>query len=234
MMIEIFGPNISPFVKKVLAAADYKGLAYTYKNNVSISELSKLSPVTGKVPVARFDGEAVFDSSQILRRFDEVQPRPALLSDDARVMAKQRVLEDWSDESLYHYLLAFRWSDANRDRSTAQITQFLPTLIRPLAKPVLRRMIGGQPRAQGLGRLPSDMLMTELETLLDDLAVVLGNEPFFYAERPSMADFSIYGMFGNGDSGATPDFAEAVAGRSTLTDWRKRVDDAIGVRKEVR
>ena len=40
-MLEIIGPTLSPFVAKVIAAADYKGLSYTLKD-VSMRELSKV------------------------------------------------------------------------------------------------------------------------------------------------------------------------------------------------
>ena len=78
---------MSPFVVKVIVAADYKRLLYTHREGVSIRELSKLSPVTGKVPVVRFDGEVVYDSTLILRHFDQVQPTPALVSEDATTAA---------------------------------------------------------------------------------------------------------------------------------------------------
>ena len=68
-MIEIIGPSVSPFVVKLLAAADYKGFPYTHTEHVSIRELAKLNPQTGKVPVVRFDGETTYDTdSPALRR----------------------------------------------------------------------------------------------------------------------------------------------------------------------
>ena len=61
---------------------------------------------------------------------------------------------------------------------------------------------------------------------LDDLVVLLGRRPFFYADRPSAADFAIYGQFATAFSGATPDFAGLVAERPALADFRKRVEEA--------
>ncbi len=113
-MIEIIGPSVSPFVVKILAEADYKGFLYTHTEQVSIRELGKLSPQTGKVPIVRFDGETTYDSTLILRRFDLVQPSPALFSEDPKVAAQQRMLEDWSDESFYWYNQALRWSPPTR------------------------------------------------------------------------------------------------------------------------
>jgi glutathione S-transferase len=224
-MIEIFGPTVSPFVVKVLAAADYKRLSYTHREQVSIRELSKLNPGTGKVPVVRFDGEVVYDSTLILRRFDQVQPSPTLVSEDTTIAAHQRMLEDWSDESFYWYNQALRWSPKNEDRTIAQNSRFVPALVRPFAKPLLRRLVGRQPKAQGLGRLPYDMLLAEFGERLDDLATLLGKQAFFFSDRPSVADFAIYGVVSTGCAEkVTPDFPEQVSKRPALADWRTRVE----------
>ena len=226
-MIEIIGPSVSPFVIKLLAAAGYKGFPYSHTEHVSIRELAKLNPQTGKVPVARFDSEIAYDSTLILRRFDQVQPVPPLFSEDPAVAAQQRMLEDWSDESFYWYNQALRWCPANAARTIAQISRFVPSGVRPFAKPLLRRLVGGQPKAQGLGRLPYDVLIAEMGERLDDLVQLLGNNPFFYSDRPSAADFAIYGVFSTGlKEDVTPDFAKLVSQRPALEDWFQRVDDA--------
>ena len=49
-MIEIIGPTVSPFAVKIIAAADCKRLSHTHREDVSIRELSKLNPATGKMP----------------------------------------------------------------------------------------------------------------------------------------------------------------------------------------
>ena len=47
------------------------------------------------MPVIEIDGERVYDSTFIVRRLDEIEPKPALLSPDPFVAAQQRLLEDW-------------------------------------------------------------------------------------------------------------------------------------------
>jgi glutathione S-transferase len=225
--IEIFGPTVSPFVVKVLAAADYKRLNYTHQDYLSLSELSKLNPETRKVPFVLFDGALTYDSTVILERFDQLQQASALVSDDSVVAAQQRLLEDWTDESFYWYMMAFRWNKKNEHRTIEQNSVFVPKPVRVFAKPLLRLLIGRMPKAQGLGRLPYSMLITEFGKRLDDLVVLLGEKPFFYADRPSVADFSIFGVFSTGCSQVTPDFAEQVSLRSPLVEWRARVEDAI-------
>lgn len=228
-MIEIFGPLVSPFVIKLLAAADYKGLDYRHQEYVGIRELRTLNPITGKVPVARIDGEVLIDTSFIVRRFDEIQPTPALFSDDPLIATKQRMLEDWSDEAFYWYNQALRWAPQNEPRTIEQNSRFVPSPLKLFAKPLLRQLVGKQPMSQGMGRLPNDMLITELTQRFDDLVVLLGDDPFFYSEQPSVADFAIYGVFNTGiEGGITPEFTELVSQRPKLSEWRLRVREATG------
>ena len=171
-MIEIFGPLVSPFVIKLIAAADYKGLDYWHQEYVGVRELRTLNPITGNVPVARIDGEVLIDTSFIVQRFDEIQPTPALFSYDPLIATKQ-------------------------------------------------------PMSQGLGRLPNEMLISELTQRFDDLVVLLGDSPFFYSEQPSVADFALYGVFNTGiEGGITPEFGELVSQRPSLSEWRLRVRKA--------
>ncbi len=224
-MIEIFGPKVSPFVIKVLAAADYKSLNYTHQEHVSIRELSKLNPITGKVPVVRINGEVVYDSTLILSRFDLEKPQPALLSADEEVAAKQRMLEDWSDESFYWYNQAIRWAPKNENRTIQQNSRFVPAVVRPFAKPLLRSLVGKQPKAQGLGRLTYTDLLSEFEKRLEDLEVQLGNEKFFFSGSPSAADFSLAGVFSTGYlEDVTPDFKELVSKHKALVNWYTRME----------
>jgi glutathione S-transferase len=224
--VQIVGSRVSPFVEKVVAAAEYKKIPFDLRDVKSPGELAKLSPVTGKMPIVIFGDVMVYDSTFILREFEELAPDPPLLASDPQVAAAQRQLEDWSDESLYWHLMALRWSTENEARTVEQLAVFAPRALRPLAGPILRRMIGRSTKVQGLGRLPYPVLLREVGERLDDLVLLLAQRSFFYASRPSVADFALFGQFKAGCSGPTPDFEQLVSERPTLTDWMKRVEDA--------
>ena len=76
------------------------------------------------------------------------------------------------------------------------------------------------------GRRVVPVLIREIGSRLDDLVLLLDRRAFFYADRPSVADFALYGMFRTGCNEVTPDFDELVSERPTLADWMKRVEDA--------
>ena len=82
-------------------------------------------------------------------------------------------------------------------------------------------------RAQGLGRLPYDVLAAEYGKRLDELVMLLSDHCFFYcaeSESLSAADLAIYGQLNTARSGPTPDADELISHRPALIDWMKRVE----------
>jgi glutathione S-transferase len=137
-------------------------------------------------------------------------------------------VEDWSDESFYWYLMALRWTPVNADASAEQVAASvpLPALLRPLVKLLLHRQIGGTARAQGLARLPLDVILAQLGARFDELLVWLGDSPFLFSERPSAADLAVFGQVQTLQSGPTPQGAALVAQRPAMVAWMRRVDEA--------
>jgi glutathione S-transferase len=228
MHVQVFGSRLSPFVEKVVRALALKRIVHTLVDVRSPGDFKRWSPQTAKMPVLDVDGERTYDSTFILRKLDALVPSPPFFDADRTVAARQRFLEDWSDESLYWYGMALRWSDANADATIAHVIASVPvpSLMRPLVGMIFRRRAGGQARAQGLARLPLDVLVAELGTHLDELLVWLADRPFFFADRPSAADLAIFGQLWMLQSGPTPQAVELIRARPALRAYYERVDAA--------
>jgi glutathione S-transferase len=222
--VRLFGSRLSPFVEKVARALLLKKIDFALVEPKSPRDFARWNPQTGKMPVLEVRGDRVYDSTFILRKLDEAWPRPPLVASHAPIAASQRQLEDWSDESLYWYGMALRWSAKNAPAAAAQIFGALPALVRPLARSLGGRRIRASTRAQGLGRLPEDVLLRELAHHLDDLVTILGEEPFFFAGRPSIADLAIYGQLRVLRSGPTPDAARLIDEHPPLVQHMERVE----------
>jgi glutathione S-transferase len=224
----LFGSRLSPFVEKVVRALQLKRIPYTLVEPRSPLDFRRWNPRAGKMPVLELDGQREYDSTFILRRLDAVVPAPGLYAADPSTAARQRFLEDWSDEALYWYGMALRWCDANAADTAAQVAATLPVpaLAHPLLRLVLRRQIGGQAWAQGLVRLPRARILDELGRRLDELLVWLGDTPYFFGPLPSAADLAIMAQFRMLQSGPTPQGAELIAMRPRLADYALRVDAA--------
>jgi glutathione S-transferase len=224
--IRLHGNRLSPFVEKVYRGLRLKKLPFELVEPVTPFDLRRHNPQTAKMPALELEGEPLWDSTFILRRIDERFPNPPLLARDPRVAAAQRQLEDWSDESLYWYGMALRWCRRNARSTTEQVVMSMgPAFLRPVARLLLPMTIGRTTRAQGLGRLPHDVLVREYARLLDDLVWLLDDRAFFYADRCGLADLAIHGQLRTARSGPTPELEALVYERPALVDHLKRVEE---------
>jgi glutathione S-transferase len=105
--MEIIGSFVSPYVRKVLACLELKGLTYQvdpitpfYGND----EFERLSPLR-RIPVL-IDGDvAISDSSVICAYLDEAYPDPPLLPASPADRARARWLEEYADTRLGDVLI---------------------------------------------------------------------------------------------------------------------------------
>lgn len=226
--LRLFGTRLSPFVEKVVRALQLKDVPFELVALKSPSDFKRWNPRVGKMPVLEIDGERFFDSTFILRAIEERTPQPPLFSADPDQAARQRFIEDWSDESLYFYVMGLRWTDVNAEATLSQVASTLPLpgLVRALLKPVLRRQIRPLAMGQGMARLPMDMILEELDRRFAELEVLLGDAPYFYSEKPGAADIAVFGQLNTMMSGPTPQGVVLLDRHPRLRDHFRRVDEA--------
>jgi glutathione S-transferase len=222
----LYGSRLSPFVEKVARALQLKRVEFTVVDPRGPNDLKKWNPTTGKMPVLDLNGEKLLDSTLILRRIDELIPAPPLVSRDPEIAARQRFLEDWSDESLYWYTMALRWNPANSKATIAQLSAFVPAALRPVAGMVFSWQLGGQARGQGLARLPLGTVLDELGRRFNELEAFLGDGRYFFSDSVSVADLALFGQFATLRSGPTPQGARLLDQRPKLSAFFDRVDAA--------
>ncbi len=100
--IIVHGVNPSPFVRKVLACLELKGLAYERKDMfpVNVPESFKsLSPLQ-KIPALQDGDFCISDSSVICEYLHEKYPEISLLPETPELRAKSRWLEEYADSKL--------------------------------------------------------------------------------------------------------------------------------------
>ena len=100
--MKIIGSYVSPYVRKVLACLNLKGLAYEIDPITPFfgnEEYERLSPLR-RIPVL-IDGDfSVSDSSVICAYLDEAYPDPPLLPSDPKARARARWFEEYADTRL--------------------------------------------------------------------------------------------------------------------------------------
>jgi glutathione S-transferase len=226
MAIILYGSRLSPFVEKVHRGLMLKQIPFQQHEPHGPFDLRRNNPTTGKMPTLDLNGQRLFDSTLILRALDEFKPEPPLLSADPQVAAQQHLLEDWADESLYWYGMVLRWNiPINATRMIELISRDVPPVLRPLIKLMAPRLVTAQTRAQGMGRLPLNVLLRELDGQLTNLVQLLGNGPFFFsASQPSIADLAVFGQLGFLYSPVTPEGTAAVEQHPELLEFCQRLD----------
>jgi glutathione S-transferase len=202
-MIRIIGSFVSPYVRKVLACMNLKGLAYEVDPITPFfgnDEFERLSPLR-RIPVL-IDGDFhASDSSVICAYLDEAYPGHPLFPADPKDRARARWLEEFADTRLGDL---FIWG------------LFYPKIVHPI--------VWGEPGDQS--RIDKS-LNEDIPTALDYLERELPAEGFLFGDL-GVADISVASFFRNGayagfetDSNHWPRaaaFVERVLGHACFAD----------------
>ncbi|NIO08434.1 MAG: hypothetical protein GTO40_10670 [Deltaproteobacteria bacterium] len=103
MAIRLFQFPTSMFCEKARIVLTHKNLPYEIVN-ARDDERKGLIAFSGqkKVPVMDYDGQCIIDSTVICNFLEEKHPQQSIYPDNLRDKALCILLEDWSDEVLYH------------------------------------------------------------------------------------------------------------------------------------
>lgn len=105
--LTIIGSYVSPYVRKVLACLNLKGLSYEVDPITPFfgnDEFRRLSPLC-RIPVLIDGNLSMSDSSVICAYLDEAYPRHSLFPADAKDRARARWLEEYADTRLGDVLI---------------------------------------------------------------------------------------------------------------------------------
>lgn len=182
--------SLSPFSLKPILAAKVKGLT----PEVEYVRRVPTWVTTGKLPAAMIDNNPVMDSTNIMKALDILpSDKPPLYPADPALKAEVILLEDLADESLFWYMVAYRFNNQNNFTSFSQSAfgklkwpwnNIIPKIMR---KTALSRL-----KAQGLGCMSErdrDMSFKELCNALDQK---LSGRSYFVGSHLTAADIAVY------------------------------------------
>lgn len=190
----IFGRNVSPFSLKLETWLKLAGLPYQVVAIRNPGQGPK-----GKLPfIEDDDGSFIADSSLIIEHLSRSRGIDLDAGLDAvqraRALALQRLLE----EHLYFVLVWSRWVDPEGWQSFGPAALAgIPPPLRQLAAIVVRRRIRNDLHGQGIARHHGPEIYALGRADLEGLAALLGEQPFFAAERPTTIDATAYGLLAN-------------------------------------
>lgn len=127
--MKVFGALLSPFVRKVVVAAEEKGMAYQLVPSSPGSPdpaFLAASPF-GKIPAIEDEGFMLADSSAIIHYMEAKQPSPALIPADPQARGRAIWFDEFADtlymtsggKILFHRLVAPKLLKLPCDEATA-------------------------------------------------------------------------------------------------------------------
>lgn len=180
-------PTISPFGLKLatwmrLADVDFE---------VRVENDTRKGPKQ-KSPFIERDETAIGDSELII----EMLIAERGIDPDGHLDATQRALglalrRTFEDHFNFAHMQNMFVEDHGWEHSRPHF-DFLPAPIRPLVARLIRRAIRKEVWTQGLGRHTSEELNRMAAADLDAASTLLGEQPFFFGEQPTLTDCSIY------------------------------------------
>lgn len=186
-------PNASPFCMKAETYLRYRKIAFE-----AVASNPRQSP-SKQIPfIVTNNGQTITDSEQIIAHFEALQPEPM----DADLMAEQVALayliRSKVEEELYWQITYMRWGDPQGWKV------FLPDLKKhmsgwkgKLLPWLIRRMLLRQMSQRGMKPDNTAASYASGIELINVLAHLLSDKPYFLGDKVRTLDMSIYAFLAN-------------------------------------
>lgn len=185
-------PNASPFCMKAETYLRYRRIPYKV-----VPSGPRKSP-TGKIPFIVEDGRVISDSEAIIAHFES---RTQDRLDDGLSAAERATaffVRELVEDRLYWQITYMRWGDPSGWAVfKPDLVKYLPLGMRGPVLFLLRRMLLRQMQQRGLVRTDPQGAYAKGKAVLDTLAGLLGDQPYFLGDVPRSLDMSLYAFLAN-------------------------------------
>lgn len=236
MRHRLTGLNASPYSIKMRAILRYRRMPFDWHQQFAQTHAEQYHVRPVLLPVLELgdDGTQHVDTTPVAQMLeDRYGTARSIYPGDPGHRFLALLIEDFADEWMTKPLFWYRWSgqrdidyatrwlarDAAEGRTGAELRAF--------GDAIAERQIG---RMGFVGCTAENAALVEASYLavLDAMAPIVEEGQFLFGNRPSIADFALYGMLRQLGTDPTPrDIMQARL--PALRDWLDRVDDASGI-----
>ena len=207
--IKVFGAPASPYTQKMISILRYRHIAYEVFMGDVPGRLSRLDgiepPKPILLPTLLLEDEsgklkATTDTTPIIRRFENEYPDRKLLPEDPALSFINYLLEDFGDEWVTKYMMHYRWyfdKDADNASTILPLSDLavnMPDEILKDAKKYVHDRQTGRLWVVGSNDTTADLIDSSYKRFLKLMDDHLSISKFLFGEKPSSADFAIYGQ----------------------------------------
>ena len=195
----VHGMMQSYFTRKMTGYLDYKGIPWLFRRFPGMSPEAAAAGFPGGMPVVETpQGEFMWDSTAMIHHLELRFPEPAVLPADPVQRFLCYVIEDAADEWLYRPAVGTRWHfEDNAAVGGFELARDM-TVRMPLACDQAHAAVRAHVRAScpPLGVTDdniADWVGEVLRPWMRVLGAHLAHRPYLFGERPSLADFALFG-----------------------------------------
>ena len=206
--IQIFGATPSPYTQKMISIFRYKHIAYEAIMGNAAGRLKEMNiepPKPVLLPTILLkdaNGELtpITDSTPIIRRLEKEYPDRKLLPEDPALSFINYLLEDFGDEWVTKYMFHYRWYFEEDADNAGTILPLVDSTVNipkddliEFKKYIADRQIG-RLWVVGSNDTTADLIDTSYRRFLKLMDDHLSVNQFLFGEKPSSADFAIFGQ----------------------------------------
>ncbi|MFN8577439.1 MAG: glutathione S-transferase family protein [Candidatus Sericytochromatia bacterium] len=187
----------SPYCMKVAKYLDYKGIPYRAVNLLPAIQKGFVSEFSGqkKVPVVKYKGKIINDSTMIIKYFEEIFPEPTLTyKDEPELHHEIMLLEDWADEAFLppirdlSLIYLYEHPEVLTETDTYKTgLGFMDKNIDKIGPMIIKKMLDNY----GVNINQKDLLKKRVRANLDLLSTKLENKEFLLGNKLTLADLAV-------------------------------------------
>ena len=198
-LLRIVGMPASPYSRKLRAVLRYRRIPHAWVTMGSPESRDLPQPRVDLLPRLVLGGEALVDSTPLIRRLETMYAGRAVVPPDPAVAFVDALLEDYGDEWLTKPMFHYRWAYAPDIAKAATILPRWFRTDRPdaeyaaLGKTFSERQIG-RLAVVGSNATTTPVIEESYRRLLSLLDAHLTGSRFVMGGRPGAADFGLFGQ----------------------------------------
>ena len=207
--IKVFGGPASPYTQKMISILRYRHIAYEVFMGDVPGRLNRLDGIEAPKPILLptlllkdDSGElkATTDTTPIIRRFENEYADRKLLPEDPALSFINYLLEDFGDEWVTKYMFHYRWYfDEDADNAStilplSDIAVNMPDETLKDVKKIIHDRQTGRLWVVGSNDTTANLIDTSYRRFLKLMDDHLSVSKFLFGEKPSSADFAIFGQ----------------------------------------
>lgn len=195
----LYGLTQSYFTRKMSGYLDYKGIPWVLRRSGGLSPDLLAAGFPGGIPAGRTpEGELMWDSTAMIHHLERRFPEPAVLPPDPVQRFLCYLIEDVSDEWLYRPAVGSRWhfvenASVGGFELARELTVSAPLSCDQAHEAARQHVLGSCPPLGVTEKNITSWIDEVLRPWLRVLGAHFERRPFVFGDRPSLADFALFG-----------------------------------------